>query len=35
MSKMASAPAARDSQTWYGSMMKSLRKTGKATAARI
>src|SRR5881628_1160346 len=30
----ASAPAARDSQSWYSSIVKSLRKSGTSTAAR-
>src|SRR5690606_27513818 len=34
MSSTRSAPAARASNTWYGSAMKSLRSTGSSTAAR-
>ncbi len=34
MSSTRSAPAARTSNTWYGSAMKSLRSTGIDTAAR-
>ncbi len=34
MSRMASAPCARDSYTWYMVTMKSLRRTGRSTAAR-
>ncbi len=34
ISRIASAPAAADSYTWYGSTMKSLRSTGRSVAAR-
>src|SRR6185503_8969071 len=34
MIRMQSAPRARDSTTWYGSKMKSLRKAGIAVAPR-
>ncbi len=33
MSSTAAAPASAASQTWYGSTMKSLRRTGMRTAA--
>jgi hypothetical protein len=31
---MQSSPSARDSNTWYGSITKSLRSTGSGQAAR-
>ena len=34
ISRMQSAPSARDSKTWYGSITKSLRSTGSVQAAR-